>query len=426
MAFFENSLIGYGLIPPKLTLTTEVSVYLLFIYSFVFTSYRHEIYRFHLLYPIGLFLIAALCSILLNEIFNYQPILSLRIIFRFYLFYLALINLGIKFADFKRINTLLFTLFIIQIPATAIKFYFLGFTEETMGTYGVRGGGLTPIIPIIAIGYLAGYYFLHKAKKVYILLGVGFFLLGVVGQKAVLFVLYPATFIGLYYLLFIRERRLRFVKNMVVFIIAVMISIGSSVTIISVDKRLNPEKATGGGSIDFSHALEKAKLYTIHTSEGGKYGSGRVATTKIAFETAMNDGFGSFFLGFGPGSFTKSLLKKDWRMDSRLLRIKRSYGVTGMVYVLIEYGIFGVIVLSTIFFSFVRMSWKWYNNETEPYWKAFSFGTVVFSFLYVFIFFAYNTAFIGDTLPPIYFYAMATMYIRYKETLKGNVERPAA
>ena len=82
--------------------------------------------------------------------------------------------------------------------------------------------------------------------------------------------------------------------------------------------------------------------------------------------------------------------------------------------------IFGVIVLGSIFWVFARICWKCYNNETEPYWKAFSFGTFVFAFLYAFIFIFYNTAFIGDTLPVIYFYVMAVMYLRSKETLQED------
>lgn len=425
VAFLGNLLVGYGLIPYYFTLTTESSVYLLFLYSIFSTSRRHEAYRLHLSFLVAFFLIGALCSILLNGIFNYQPLLSLRLIFRFYFFYLALINLGIDTADLKRINNLLFSLFIIQLPATAIKFYFLGFREETIGTYGVKGGGLTPIIPIIALAYLAGYYVFHKAQKVYILLALGFFLLGIAGVKAVLLFLYPATFIGLYYLLFIRERRLRFYKNMVMFILVVLVSAGAAAAIISVSDRLNPEKAAGGGSIDFSYAVKSAKEYTLERSDDRKYGKGRVATTMIAFASVWNDGLGRFILGYGPGTLTESVFNLDRRLDRSTIRVDRSYGVPGMVYVLIEYGMFGVILLGLILWNFARMSWKWYNTETEPYWKAFSFGAFVFSLLYAFIFFTYNRTFIGDTLPPVYFYAMATMYLRSKETLQENVKRSA-
>jgi hypothetical protein len=68
------------------------------------------------------------------------------------------------------------------------------------------------------------------------------------------------------------------------------------------------------------------------------------------------------------------------------------------------------------------MCWKWYNYKKEPYWKAFAVGSLVFALLNLFIFFAYNTVPIaGDTIPPVYFYVMATMYLRLKEIKQGNV-----
>jgi hypothetical protein len=423
IAFFGDSLVGYGLIPYYFTLATEVSVYLLLLYSIISTSRRHETYRLHLSFFFAFLLIGALCSILLNKNFDYQPLLSLRLIFRFYFFYLALINLKIDTAGLKKINKLLFVLFLIQLPVAAIKFYLFGLSEETIGTYGVKGGGLTPVIPIIALGYLTGYYFFHKAKKLYILLALGFFLLGVVGVKAVLLFLYPATFLGLYYLLFIRERRISYHKNLLMFIFVVMIAAGAGAAIISTSNRLNPERAAGGGSIDIFYALESTKEYTLRRSDDRKHGYGRVATTIIAFQTAWNGGLGCFILGYGPGSITESVLNLNRRIDSRIIRIEQSYGVTGMVYVLIEYGIFGVIVMSLIFWILTRLSWKWYNYEKEPYWKAFSFGTFVFSFLYALVFFTYNRTFISDTVPVVYFYAMATMYFRYREKFQEGVKK---
>ena len=134
-AFFLNSLVAYQLVPPNISVVTEVSVYFLFLYSFVSSSLRHASYRFHLLPIIALFLFGSLYSIILNRSFNFQPIFSLRLILRFLFFYIALINFGLTTDKLKRINTLLFALFIIQIPASAIKFYFYGLSESTMGTY---------------------------------------------------------------------------------------------------------------------------------------------------------------------------------------------------------------------------------------------------------------------------------------------------
>jgi hypothetical protein len=426
VAFFADSLVGYNLIPAHVTLVTELFIYLLFLYSLVASRTGHKDYCLHLVPIFGFFLIVALCSIVVNNVFGFRPVFSLRLILRFFIFYLALINLGLTDGQLKKINTLLFILFIIQLPASAIKFYFYGFSERTMGTYTARGGGLTTLIPIIALGYLAGYYVFHKAKKVYLLLGIGFVLYGIVGMKAALLFLYPITFLGLYYLVYIKGVGVNIARDMSMVAFIVLISIAVAATIIYVQPRLNPERAKGGGSVDISYALKNAQKYTTGMSRrNAEYGCGRFATTMIAFDQVWNGGIAPLFFGYGPGCLTMSILNGG-PIDPRIVRIGGSYGKTGMTFILTEYGLFGLIALSLMFFIFAHMCWKWYNYEEKPYWKAFATGSLVFAISNLFIFFAYNTLPItGDTIPPVYFYAMSVMYLRLKEITRGNVDRPA-
>ena len=421
VAFFADSLVGYNLIPAHVTIVTELLIYLLFLYSLVASRTRLKDYRPHLVPLFAFFLTVALCSIVVNNTFNFRPIFSLRLILRFFIFYLALINLGLTDGQLKKINTLLFILFIIQLPASAIKFYFYGFSEKTMGTYTARGGGLTTLIPIIALGYLAGYYVFHKAKKVYLLLGIGFVLYGIVGMKAALLFLYPITFLGLYYLVYIKGMGVNVARDLSKVAFIVLISIAVAVTIICVQPRLNPER-TEGGSVDISYALKNAQKYTTGmNSRNDEYGVGRFATTMLVFDQIWNGGIAPLFFGYGPGCLTRSILHGG-PIDPRIVRIGGSYGKTGMIFILTEYGLFGLIPLSLMFCIFTHMCWKWYNYEKEPYWKAFATGSLVFALLNLFIFFAYNTLPIaGDTIPPVYFYAMSVMYLRLKEIKQDNV-----
>jgi len=426
LAFFADSFVGYNLIPPHVTIVTELLIYLLFLYSLVVSRANHKDYCLHLAPLFGFFLIVALCSILVNNVFNLRPVFSLRLVLRFFIFYVALINLGLTDSQLKKINTLLFILFIIQLPASAIKFYFYGFSERTMGTYTVRGGGLTTLIPIIALGYLAGYYVFHKAKKVYLLLGIGFVLYGIIGMKAALLFLYPITFLGLYYLVYTRGNGVNVARDLSIVAFIALLSIAVGWTIICVQPRLNSEKAEGG-SVDLSYALTNAQKYTTATDpRNSEFGGGRFATTMLVFDQIWNGGLVPVFFGYGPGCLTKSILHGGPNVDPRIVRISGSYGKTGMTFILTEYGLFGVIALGLMFCIFAHMCWKWYNYEKEPYWKAFAVGSLVFALLNLFIFFAYNTLPIaGDTIPPVYFYVMAIMYLRLKKISRENVDRPA-
>lgn len=408
---------GYNLIPPHVTIVTEFLIYVLFLYSLVVSRANQRRYDFHLLPIFGFFLIAAFCSILVNHVFSFRPILSLRLVLRFYFFYLAVINLGLTEDQFKKTNKLLFILFIIQLPASALKFCFYGVSEMTMGTYTVRGGGLTTSIPIIALGYLAGYHAFHKARPVYFLLGIGFILYGIVGAKAALFFLLPITFFGLYYLAYIRGRHVDVGRHVFVLVMILLFSVVVAGTIMKFNQRLNAQGEVGG-EIDFSYALKYSREYTTAMSSvKPEFADGRFSTTMLALDTIWTGGLFHIFFGYGPGCLTKSVLGQ-MPTDKRIARIAGSYGITGMVLILTEYGLFGLVPLSLMLLIFALMCWRWYNLEKEPYWKAFAVGSLVFALLNAFVFLGYNTtSILTDLIPPLYFYTMAAMRVRLKETM---------
>ena len=210
-AFFANLFVDYGLMPASVTLVTEASVYLLFLFSILFAGrFKSKRYDISLWLPYSVFLAVTFYSIIINGYFNIKPIVSLRLILRFYLFYLALINLGLDDTTLKRINKLLFVFFIIQLPTVAIRFAKHGIAELTIGTWGSHGGGLTAIIPIVALGYLAGYFYFYERRLSYILLAIGFILEGFVGAKRVLLFVYPMTFMGIYFLVNIIETKRKY------------------------------------------------------------------------------------------------------------------------------------------------------------------------------------------------------------------------
>ena len=93
-----------------------------------------------------------------------------------------------------------------------------------------------------------------------------------------------------------------------------------------------------------------------------------------------------------------------------------------MSLIALEYGVLGGVAYSLIIFLFARMCWRYYKYENDPYWKAFAAGSLGFAFSVLFFSFAYHsTAVYGNTLPALYFYAMAVVYTRSKK-IGGTVE----
>jgi hypothetical protein len=167
IGFFGNLLTDYQILPPEAKLISELSVYLLFCYSLINRSNKHPQFCFHLLNFYFAFLLIAISSAFLNGYMNQRLIIGLRPILRFYFFYLALLNLNISENQYKKINKMIFVLFILQLPASAIRFQQYGISELTIGTYASHGGGLTPVIPIVALGFLSGFYIFWKPKIIY-------------------------------------------------------------------------------------------------------------------------------------------------------------------------------------------------------------------------------------------------------------------
>lgn len=412
--FFGNWLVDYQIIPPWITLVTELSIYLLFCIALVQNNSRRRGIKLDLFFVYAFFVFLAVISAAVNRHFDLSLIVGLRFVLRFYVLYLAFLNLDLGVDRLKKINVLLFVLFVLQLPAVAIRFAYWGISERTIGTYAGHGGGLTPVIPIVAIGYLSGLYIFLKKNFLYLLLIIGFVLLGIAGEKRVLFFLYPVAFMGIYYLGYFRTNSLLsmklFVSAIAIIVLVVMVQFFMMQNI----RTLNPEQTYGDGSVNYKYVWDYAKKYESSEYYGRKgSGGGRISTTIVAFKTVLGAGFENALLGFGPGTVVSSVVATGLERDRRLLAFNNSYGKTGFAYVLVEYGILGAILISYVFLVFMRRSYRWFEIENDPYMKALALGTVVFAFLQAGIYFMYNRVPINDdTIVPVYFYAMAFMYRR--------------
>src|SRR5450631_743193 len=276
VAFFGGLLVDYNIIPPAATLISEASVFLLFCISLA-GKRKDSPYSLHLCYVYLFFVMTTICSAFLNNCLNLSVIIGLRPILRFYIFYLALINLDLVESQYRKVNNLLFGLFIVQLPAAAIRFCLQGISEDTIGTYAGHGGGHTPIIPIVALGYIAGFYALVKQRFIYLLLGVGFVLFGIAGAKRAIFFMYPPAFLGIYYLAFLKAKKVSVFKHIGLIMLVCFGIIGVQILAIKVMPSLNPEHKVGG-SVNYDHVLNFAKKYETKTQKSGAAES-RFSTT---------------------------------------------------------------------------------------------------------------------------------------------------
>ena len=123
---------------------------------------------------------------------------------RFYLFYLALINLGLDETMLKRINKFLFILFIIQLPAVAYRFSIYGISELTIGTYATHGGGPTADYSNCGSWIPGRIFFLLRTQDILCIIGCWFYFVWNCWCKAnaiiyVSVIVYGDIFSGLYH-----------------------------------------------------------------------------------------------------------------------------------------------------------------------------------------------------------------------------------
>lgn len=411
IALFGGLLSSLG-IPTHFFALPELCIILLFVISPLIGPAR-RIHVFSLLPFFLLMLLITVCSVLINHSGSLRSLFSLRLLYRYYFFYLAIITASPSETQIRQINTFLAVLLLLQFPVVAVKFFSYGINEKTMGAYE-HSGALATILPISIIFYCAGYYFLYHPDRRYIFVAIGFVVCSIVGAKRAVAFLYPLQFLAIYYFIYIKSKMMILPQKVISFLLVLGLAMAVTATIFSLNQSLNPEGQVKG-TVDAEYALDYAKSYTTHENPYG-YTTGRYSTTKRIFGMLWNLGFDKLFFGIGPGAATGSLFDSDHaRMNVLKVyeQFKISYGFTSMNMIALEYGLLGVFAYSLMLFMLARMSWKYYQVERDPYWRAFAAGSFGFAYSMLFFYFTYQkSAFWGDTLPPLYFYAMAVVYTR--------------
>ena len=197
ISFFGNWMEGLGFLPPQINWLVEVLILLLFLKALSRKIFKKEKLYLMGAYVVILFLIACFFSYLINRNSLIHGLLFLRLTFRYYLLFLAVINLDFNEKSMKLLNNILIFLFIIQIPTAVVKLFIYGQGEAAIGTYGTHGGGPSTVIPMIAVGFLFPFYFFYKPSKLYLFLAFSFIAFGIIGAKRAIILFVPITIVFL-------------------------------------------------------------------------------------------------------------------------------------------------------------------------------------------------------------------------------------
>ncbi|MDA0989287.1 MAG: hypothetical protein O3A51_00870 [Verrucomicrobia bacterium] len=389
IAFFLTGLIDFEVVPAPAAWITELIIVVMLLDVMRQCGQAHKS-----LVWVGLpyvFIVLACC--LLSTFFHRtSPIallLYLRLLFRFYILMIVLLNSDINLRDLKRLNSLMAWLYILQIPVAAARIPLYGQGEKAVGTYAFHEGGNSTIIPMLAMSFLVPFHYLYKRSPRTYLLGLGFLAFGVIGGKRGIIILVPIAL--LFSAACLRWTLGRKLFGRVGMIIVMLTLLGGSASFYTVSRlvpRLNPdEQVWGRFSPSFAYDRLKERLAT---KEKGKTAGQRVSASIRAWKHLASGGPATLLLGDGPGYYMKSIFNPAKDYKRRLEKVGIVYGLTGLNWMYLQMGIIGAATWMLFFMAMFRTLKRYAREETDPYWKAYMVSMMGATFVVIVICSIYN------------------------------------
>lgn len=382
-----------GYIPMQVMWLPELLSLLIFVKALVLCAIdrrKVKLFGIWLVFP---FLMIACVSFLYNSSGIIPGILFLRILFRYYLLFLAIINLQLDDKSIKLLNNILVFIFIAQLPFSILKLILYGQGERP---FGLSSHSLPTIIPLIAIGFLLSFYYFFDRKPIYLWGIAGFIGFSLIGEKRGFIFFLPFLLIYFFWSLrsYIRIKG----KYIFMAVFALLLTVYFFARLIPT---LNPERRIGG-SFSLSHLLNYGYNYTTQITPDG-LSIGRTSTTINIISRLYNNGPIPFLVGNGPGSFLKSMFN-SYNVRGELNRnLNVGYGINGISWFLIQVGLCGLILFSLIFYLVLKKSYTLFKSEKDPYWRSLAYGVSIFSFIMLLLSLSYSPFFQSDSISSFYF-----------------------
>ena len=354
-------------------------------------------------------------------------ILFSRHLLVFYLLLIATLNLKLDASEHRTVQRFLVFMVALQLPAALVKFARIGIEEGGgIGTMSVQNGSLSTIMPLAVVAFLlAGYCWTGQARY---LMGIPLCLLfGILGEKRAVAFFFPIVlvFVALIWMSDTRgrQRLLPFAgTGRAIFLVAfiAVLSLGGLFTAARALDSLNIPKGVSGLRDTMGHLITVGLAYeTAVVAAGTMYDdrtegydievtTGRISSTIHSFEQLRAEGTAQLLLGWGPGTLIESRLTST-SLDESYLRLGIRAGYTGLVWVVNQVGVLGVLAFLSLYATITHATWRRYVAAQSVRDKVFGLGLLGVAFVVVFDFFAYSSAAIATgTLLPVWFFLAAS------------------
>lgn len=418
LTFTRGVLEIYGVSEQIVQLTVDALIMVVFSYSFLYMLKNKKIKGPGL--GINFILLTIiLISFLLTGINEIQMILFIRKFGIYILFFYALFNIDLNDIEKEKLLKLLMILFLIQIPAALIKLVVIGTQEKIIGAMSIQSGSLATIMPIMAISYLIASYLEFKKIKdlVLILLFIG---IGLISNKLGILFYVMILFIALSYFYSLKYTKgfnlfnVTFVKKMMAVLVILILIF---VAFVSLNPRANPEGVVGG-SVDIEYLINFVDKYQHLKYEDNRIeGEGRFEAPVVALDRMNSQGLIHILFGFGPGD----ILKSAFNPYKHPLREKYNIGYggrLGLVWVMMQLGLVGVIVFVLFHLVLFERLWRVYIIESIGIKeRALVLGILGFPVIYMLDFFTYSAVLIMEPgVTSAYYFAIFYILTSYRNS----------
>ncbi|MFW5804752.1 MAG: hypothetical protein ACOCWG_05935, partial [bacterium] len=372
----------------------------------------------------GWFLVYSLLlvfSVIINSTNPRDAISFYRITLLSYLVFIAFYNF--QFTEKKVWNFYFFfkRVLILQIIASLLKLFLIGFAEKPVGTLSMQGGAITTIFSLMIVAILFSYYFFHKRDKKVLWWLLLFLIIPIVNIKRAIWFMAPLIILLSYiYYNHYYGKGVRSIMNKlipVVLLMGIIFYFG-----VRLNRTLNPERKIWG-SFDIEYVFNYAENYNYQDENEARTGlvHGRMAVFEYAlFQSLTERELKNVFFGYGIEHFIGAGHRSDFFRST--LGVGSRGSMSGLVQTMWAAGILVAIALFAFYVQFLFKLRKMRKMSKSMHHHLFICISIMFTLIIIFDYMIYTSGFIGSLqLNIIYFAFVAISLKKTNENILNRV-----
>lgn len=395
LTFFRGLMIyPLGISPFIINLLFQLLIIFLFIQVLLIKKAANKRLHFPGIKIFILYTFIVILSAIINNSDFYTSYSFYKHTLNAYLFLISIYNLNSPGWQTDKIIKFIFSLSLLQIIASILKFIYYGRLESIIGTISYTSGSYSTIFPLIAISFLFLYYLISERKYKYLIYALGFLFMAWVGNKrGIYFYLIIIVLLDffLYYKVVLRKKVLTPIVVRSLFV-GIFLSFGIFYFGVRYSPTLNPEHKVGG-SFDIKFIQEYLIAYNIGKNDQYAGRGGSMLLLSEYFEKEKN--ITPKIIGLGPDH----LLHKELRGEQSHFIFKMDNIIpTGVFYYIISIGVSGSIVIMWFYLFFGYKVLQISKQNLKNYWKSISLATLTTVIIAIMDFLTYSRAFVSAQL----------------------------